>query len=171
MTLKRRDGGSGANGANGTAEGKGLSLFEASPANDGAAPATEPADMQPFLLRFVAPDDPILVRLRPVEDFAERAMCKAQYAERACWVQMSDQEAVAFRTAQPMAEGWRPSPEQFAQVAKQILASRTAAASSVLEYGPTAERTVLVRIPLIKDKDGNFVPDPAVVGTPETTTP
>ena len=180
MTIKRR----GEGGTNGVSDGaaKGPSLFDALPANDTVAPVPVPDDHvlrrapeepQACLLRFVAPGDPLLTRLPPVDDFYVRAMCKLEYADRACWGGMSSQEAVAFRLqplfAQWAAAGQKPNPEQFQQVCDQILAGRAEAAASVRDYGPTAERTVLVRVPLIKDQDGNFVPDPALVATPEVT--
>jgi hypothetical protein len=44
--------------------------------------------------------------------------------------------------------------------------------SGVPAMQATSRSTVLVRVPLVQDQDGNFVPDPAVVGTgTETTAP
>jgi hypothetical protein len=170
MTIKRRDGGSGTNGA-----AKSPSMFEAPPANE-TLPEPVATAPQPTALWFVTPDDPLVARLPAVDHPYVRANCKAEYAELACWAQMPDDEAVAFRMqpllAHAAAAGQLPDPETQAQVGRKILASRASVVASVLAYGPTAERTVLLRVPLVQDQDGNFVPDPAVVGTgTETTAP
>ena len=166
MTIKRREGGSNANGANG-AGGREPGLFEGPPAAS-SPPAAAP---QPCRMQFVAPGDPLLARLAPVEDFYLRALARVEYAELACWLAMPDPEAVAFRAqplfAQAQAAGRMPTQEDFARVCQQILASRPATADAVRLYGPTAERTVLVRVPLVQTESGEFVPDPGVFEDPK----